>query len=279
MPEIRTNKILASSGFKGGGKTYQTLHLVNKYIAPQDGASPRKVLIFDTQYEYNHSSILDSGLNFKIKTIRLSDLPKFILQQKVEAARILPIMDDGKMMGSKLKKETAWRVVQEFRGGLVILDDINNYVLDVTHEEEFVNSIVGNAHKNVDVIINFQALGMINPILIRNLNECRCHYSTEMPGKSKFNEKWEMYCIAKYIVDEKFHTGNEKFCVWIDNLRFKIRGNFTQANFAIACKTYIERQAPQLLRQELSRVTGTPQERNVKAMASAVKSLFIYWGN
>lgn len=278
MPDLRTNKILASGGFKGGGKTYQTYKLIQKYVAPQDGSAPRKVIIFDTNYEYNPSSIAEAGFTFKIKTIRLTDLPKFILQQKVEAARILPVLPDGKLM-TKEKKETAWKIIQEFRGGLVILDDINNYVLNVTHEEDFVNAIVNNAHRNADVIINFQSINMINPILIRNLNETRLHYETELPKAAKFENRWEVYCIAKYIVDAKFMAGNEKFCLTVDNLRFKIKGNFTQAEFALACKRYIEMLNPRLQRQEMSRTSGSPQEKDRKSMVEAVKKLFIYWGN
>lgn len=281
MPEVRTNKILASAGFKGGGKTYQTYKIIQKYINPQDGSAPRKVIIFDTQYEYNASSLSEGGFNFKIKTIRLSDLQKFILQQKVEAARILPILDNGKPMSSREKKDTAWRIIQETKGCLVCLDDINNYTLNVTQEEEFVHAIIGNAHTNKDILLNFQAPSMLNPILIRNLNELRLHYSSEMPGKDKFAEKWEMLCIAKFIIDSKFFQGglNEKFCVWIDMLRFKIKGNFTMVEYSLACKRYVETWAPRLMRNELNKVSGTPQEKTNKALALAVKGLFIYWGN
>ena len=281
MPDLRTNKILASSGFKGGGKTYQTLKLISKYINPQDGAAPRKVIIFDTNMEYNQSAILDSNLNFKIKTIKISDLLKFNVQQKVEAVRILPVKEDGNMMSVKEKKDVAWSIVQGFRGGLVILEDINNYTLNVTHEEEFVSGIINNAHRNADIAINVQSCNMLNPVLIRNLNEHRFHYESSLPGKDKFQEKWELYMIAKLLIDARFFKGglNEKFCVWVDNLRFKIKGNFTQAEYALACKKYVEIYAPRLFRQELGRMTGSPQEKTMKAITQAVKSLFIYWGN
>lgn len=278
MPNIRTNKILASGGFKGGGKTYQTYKLISKYVAPTDGSLSRKVIIFDTNYEYNYSSIKESGFNFNIKTIKLTDLPNFILQTKVEAARILPLLPNGQLM-TKEKKDTAWKIIRDFRGGLVILDDINNYVLNVTHEEEFVNAIINNAHRNADVIINFQSINMINPILIRNLNEVRMHYEIESPNQTKFQERWEMYSIAKYIINAKYLAGQEKYCLIVDNLKFKIKGNFTKAEFAIACKKYIEMKNPKLIRQELTRVSGSNEDKNIKATVEAAKKLFIYWGN
>ena len=60
----RTNTILCSGGFKGSGKTYQTLHIIDKYVFPKNGQQPRKVIIFDTNGEYNNDSIIKAGLNF-----------------------------------------------------------------------------------------------------------------------------------------------------------------------------------------------------------------------
>jgi len=278
MPEIRTNKILASGGFKKTGKTYQTYKLISKYLSPNDGSSPRKCLVFDTNFEYNASSIVEAGFNFHIKTIKLSDLPKFILQQKVEAARILPLLPNGEIMTSQ-KKDTAWKIVQDSRGMLVVLEDPNTYVLQTTFEEALVFAIVNNGHRNLDICMNFQSINMISPVILRNLNECRLHYESTLPSKEKFAEKWELFMIGKFIVDAKFHSGNETFCVHVDNLRFKIKGNFTQQEYALACKKYIESFATRLVRQEMNKVSGTPQEKYAKAMAQACRGLFIYWGN
>ncbi len=278
----RPNKILASGGFKGGGKTYQTYKIIQDYIAPKDGARPRKVIIFDTNQECTNQSVIQSGFNFQIKTIKLSDLGTFNVHPKVECVRILPINPDGTLMSIAQKKETAWYIIQNFRGGCVILEDINSYILNVTQEEDFVGAIMNNAHRNADVIINFQSINMINPVLIRNLDTVRLHMQSDLPKKGKFEERWEIYTIAYLLVKEQYEKGNEKYCVHIENLKFKMIGNFTRYEFMGACVRYLNKFNPKSVKTHAQRLKngGAKTEGLMdKAMAEAVKELFMYYGN
>lgn len=276
----RVNLILIACGFKGGGKTYQTLKIIAAYISSASGRQARKVVLFDTNEEYTNEMVKKSGFNFTIKTIKVAHLQNFIRQQKIECVRILARNADGSLMKIAEKKQTAWRIINEFRGGLVVLDDMNNYVLNVTQEEELVSAIMNNAHRNADIIINFQSINMINPILIRNMNLVRMHYETDEPDQGKFKGKWELYLIAQKIIHKKYSEGNQKYCLTVDNLQSKIKGAFTKADFAIACKRYVTQHNPKLIRQELTQFGSTDkQKRYEAATVEAVKKLFMYWGN
>lgn len=279
---VRENRILASGGFKGGGKTYQTYKILQSYVLPTDGSIPRKALIFDTNMEYTNGSVIKSGFSFPIKTIKAEDLQLFNRHPKVECVRILPINKDGTLMSIPQKKETAWNIIQTFRGGILVLDDINSYVLNVTHEDEFVGAIMNNAHRNADIILNFQSINMINPVLIRNMNFVRLHYQSDQPQSGKFLEKWELYMIAWLIVKHEFNKGGmgEKFCVNIDNLRFKIMGEFSKLDFVRACYHYLNEFMPSAIKRQQTKMKLIGADKdNSAAIAEAVKRLFMYYGN
>lgn len=282
MSDPRENRILASGGFKGGGKTYQTYKIIQSYVMPTDGSVSRKVLIFDTNMEYTNGSVKTSGFSFPIKTIKLEDLATFNKHPRVECCRILPINKDGTLMSIPQKKETAWGIIQSFRGGLLVLDDINSYVLNVTHEDEFVGAIMNNAHRNADIILNFQSVNMINPVLIRNMNVVRLHMQSDQPQQGKFQEKWELYIIAWLLVQHEFNKGGlgEKFCVHVDNLRFKIIGQFSKVDFVRACYKYLNKFNPSAIKRQQAaiKLIGGKQD-NTKAVAEAIKGLFLYYGN
>ena len=276
MATKRANKIIVSGGYKNSGKTYQTYKIINDYVNPKGGYTARKVLIFDANQEYTTGSVLSAGFNFSIKTIQLKHVPLFIKHPKIEVCRVVPIKDSGVLMSIKEKKETAWKMLETFRGGLLVLDDINTYALDVTHEEEFVGSVVNSGHRDVDIILNFQNLNMCNPVLIRNFDEARLHHQTENVKEAKFEDRWEAYMIAQKIVDLKVDSGQPKYCLYIDNHSKKIRGNFSKKDFALACYDYMSRYNPRLIKQEQTRLKTKDQ---ATAAAEAIKGLFKYYGN
>lgn len=275
MVKARSNLIGIGSGFKGSGKTWKFLKWLGEYSFPTDGSAGRKALIFDTNQEYTAANIAKAGFTYKIKTILAEQVPLFIKHPKIEICRVLPVKRDGTLMGAKEKKEMAWHLISIFRGGLMGLEDINNYVVDVTHEEEFINNIMNNAHRNQDMMINLQSINMINPIMVRNLDFVRMHYQTDGIDL-KFKDRVEVYSIAKNIVEAKYMGGDKFFNVLIDNHAYKITGEFTQADFAMACYKYVTKQNPKLIRQEESKLRT---KDHVKASAEAIKQLMRYYGN
>lgn len=275
MIEERPNKIIVSSGFKGAGKSYQTCKLIQTYLHPPAGQAPRKVIIFDTNMEYVPENIRKHGFSWKIRTIHKKHTGRFIRQPMVEAVRIIPVHDNGRSMTMDEKKAIAWGLVQNFHGGLIVLDDLNTYVLDITHEKDLVGSICNNAHRNTDILINFQSINMINPILLRNTNELRMHHQND-GIKDKFEDHWEILTIGKNIVDAKFHKGDTKNNVYVLCLDYKIKGAFSKNDFIAACYKYLTLQSPKTLNQAIAKYG---KANRVQAIQFAMQPLMGYYGN
>jgi hypothetical protein len=271
----RPNKIIVSSGFKGAGKSYQSCKLIQSYLLPPTGYAPRKVIIFDTNMEYVTENIRKHGFNWNIKTIHKKHTGLFIKHPEVCAVRLVPIHDNGRLMNMDEKKLTAWSLVQNFHGGLIVLDDLNTYVLDITHEKDLVGAICNNAHRNADILINFQSINMINPILMRNTNELRMHYQNDGIDE-KFKEHWEILMIGKNIVDAKYRAGDTKNYVYILCLDFKIKGAFSKNDFIAAAYRYITEQNTKKLSQALNKYG---KSNRTKAIQYALQPLMNYYGN
>ena len=120
----REPKLLVAVGKKGVGKSYTTKEMMNNYAY----ANPkRRVLILDVNDEY-----------FDVKAISIQDVPLFSIHPQIEVRRIRPFLDNGKRMTLDDIASTLFIILETFRNGLLLVEDINKYISDTMQ--------IGRAH-------------------------------------------------------------------------------------------------------------------------------------
>ena len=106
-------------GKKGIGKTYTTLQIIGQYIKGGLNIKPRRALIIDVNDEFE-----------TIKAISPNDVKLFTHHPTIECRRIRPYNEDGSKMTLNDVADCLWQVLQDYRGGLLLIEDINKYVGD-----------------------------------------------------------------------------------------------------------------------------------------------------
>lgn len=227
---------------------------------------------------------------FNVKSILLEHLPLFMAHPKPDIRRIRPfIMSGGKWkpMSTNDKLEMLKKVLAPqigFRGGCVLIDDINKYVEDYEMPKDLTGMLAGNAHSDLDMIIHYQSAARILPKVLSNTSVFRyhCQYDPIKKSKQKLSELTETFQIAELIVNEQYYNQNNKrFFVYIDRDSGKIIGNFTHKMFDDALNEYLSVNY-ELLQPFLRQRDGMGKivYQYPQALAAAKKKLFTrYWGN
>lgn len=232
MGNEREPKLGVAVGKKGVGKTFETDRMIKDYVYgnPTQGVPGRRVLIMDINDEYVGVPALDP------KNVRL-----FSAQRFVEARRIRPIRSDGNKMTLDEFAGILSSVLQNFRSGLLLLEDINKYISD-NLPGDVIGAICTNRHTDTDIIMHFQSIGRITPKIWQNMNWLRFHKNTDAVSrhKNKFSDKLELFSLAELIVDHQYMSGNKRYFCFVDVEDEKIRGNVTEAMKREAIEDYIE---------------------------------------
>lgn len=221
-------------GKKGVGKTYTTDKLIFKYITGTmgDGAPPRKVLILDVNNEFTH-----------IKPIAVEDVIKFSGSDVIEARRIVRLKPNGMIMGLDEFYKALMMCLDYFRGGLLLLEDINKYV-SASVSMEVNGAICSLRHADTDVILHYQGVGAPGPAIWRNFNWIRFHQMTEQVNKASQKDKYGDYLVPFSIIELMINTeveaGNQRFYVYFEEKDNKIRGAYSQKMLYNAIIRYIE---------------------------------------
>lgn len=238
--EIKSREagMMAITGIQGVGKTYQGMHTIADYVRdkPQTKVRGRKCLIFDTNGEYTPDQFEKNGIkNFKITRIALSDVDAWCHTENSECRRI-----DAKNLGIKEKKEAVEYLLKVYKNGMLVLEDINTYILSVTFMEEIVGGLVNLRHRAVDVMISYQSLRPVEPRIWQNSRWVRMHYQADNVNdiKNKVTNP-TLFKIAQLLVNEKYFSGDKRFFVYIHSFANKIQGKFTKQDFEQACKKYL----------------------------------------
>jgi hypothetical protein len=238
--EIKSREagMMAITGIQGVGKTYQGMHTIADYVRdkPQTKVRGRKCLIFDTNGEYTPDQFDKNGIkNFKITRIALSDVDAWCHTDNSECRRI-----DAKNLGIKEKKEAVEYLLKVYKNGMLVLEDINTYILSVTFMEEIVGGLVNLRHRAVDVMISYQSLRPVEPRIWQNSRWVRMHYQADNVNdiKNKVTNP-TLFKIAQLLVNEKYFSGDKRFFVYIHSFANKIQGKFTKEDFEQACKKYL----------------------------------------
>lgn len=233
--------MLVTCAAQGTGKTYQNKILICSYVKDKLDIKVRgrKCLILDTNGEYDTSEFGKDGIPpLTVKRIAVKDVKAWCRATNIpaECRRI-----DMKSLHIDEKLAILDYVAQVARNILIVLEDINTIVLDITHMKNIVSSLVNLRHKAVDVIVSYQSLRAVEPRILANCRYLRLHYSIGNFDdiKGKLSEP-EIFKVAQLIINKKYYTGDKRFFLYIHTNPHKIEGPFTKADFLEACGNYLK---------------------------------------
>jgi hypothetical protein len=230
--------MMICTGIQGVGKTYQNMQIIAQYVKDKLSTKVRgrKCLIFDTNGEYTVEQFARNNVkNFEIKRIALNDVEQWSRSENQECRRI-----DAKNLGIKEKKEAVEFLLKVYKDGMLVLEDLNTYILSVTFMEEIVGGLVNLRHRAVDVLISYQSLRPVEPRIWQNARWIRMHYQADNVNdiKGKVSNP-TMMKIAQNIVNNKYFADDKRFFVYIHSFANKIEGNFKEQDFDDACRQYL----------------------------------------
>lgn len=236
--DLRECGMLATTGIQGVGKTYQNMHMIYNYQRDKfyNKVMGRKVLIFDTNGEYTQKQFAKADIEIDIKKMRLRDVGDFGRSHLSEVRRI-----DSSQASIDQKIKAMEYIIKEYRNGMLVLEDINTYILNVTHMTSIVGGLVNLRHRAVDVIVSYQSARAVEPRIWQNSRWVRMHYQADNVNDIKGKlPNLELYKIAQILVNNRYFNGDKRFFVYIHNFSNKIEGKFTADEFLIAAQQYLQ---------------------------------------
>lgn len=249
--------LIVAAGQKGCGKTYLNQHIIANYVKDKIGNKIKgsNCLIIDTNGEYTTEQFARNGVpNFTAKKISLKDIGKFSSSRITEARRV-----DTKNLSIKDKLEVMTYCVQNFRNGMIVLEDINNTTLSITHLEQIVSVIISARHRGLDILVSYQSLRPVEPRIWQNANLIRLHKTIDNVSDIKGKvPNPEIFKIAQLIVENKYNSGNNRFYLYINQYENKIDGEFEVKDFEEASKQYLN--INKKLLKEYSSIHGVSDE-------------------
>jgi len=247
----RQPKITIACGRRATGKSIETIEQIYKYVNGNAalGIQGRKALIYDVNDEFGNFKYKDGTIH-SIKSIKISDLTAFTNQTIPEVRRITPYWDNGKRMTIADMSEALGIILNGYRDGLLLVEDINKYTGDHM-KQDLLGSLATIRQARIDLIAHYQLVGKAaSPKIIGMTNFIRLHktFDSVEKHKTKFADKAEIVGIAEHIVNRRYDWGmkndinneNGKFySVYIDMEYGKIKGNFSESEAKLAIQDYI----------------------------------------
>ena len=263
MESRREPILMCATGKKGVGKTFTTMNLIKSYVKgnKKTGKKPRKVLIYDINMEYT---------DFKV--ISVKDVSKFSRQSKIEIRRVLPIMDNGKMASLSDMLSILNMIIENFRGGMLILEDINRYLIQ-SKTTDVIGLLATNRHRDLDIVCHFQSLSALDPRMWQNTTFVRFHYQIDdIKRYAQRVPNFEMFKIAQCLVEYRYLKKNDKrFYCYIACDENYITGNFTKFDFEIACNMFLEKNPKNV--NDYQKKFGSGLDSRKKAIQMLIKDL------
>ena len=278
------------TGQKGSGKSYYSLHeLMMKYPLPHNkGGQNKNVLIFDTNDEYPQFDTVYFDITASRQEGKKSiPYPKAIAEhvvtwcvethqkkQKPSIKRIVPFRPNREEMTPSEKRLTAEILLKYFKGGLLLLEDLNTYMLGAKTTET-IGAITTNRHRNQDIMIHLQSLSALDPRLWQNVNVIRMHHQPD-PVKRIENKLTnpELFQIAKNIVDENYKTNKYTF-VTIMPQENKLY-NVSKEDFEKGCSTYLNSNPSIRKRYENIELNGKKPQSQKDVLATFISDKMEY---
>lgn len=239
----------------------------------------QRALILDFNDEYGE---------FGIKSIALEHVPVFMVHPIAEIRRIRPyVMSGGKYvpMTSADMIITLEKVISFYRGGAILIEDPNKYIVDNVMPPDFTGKLISKRHSDMDIIMHYQSVARPLPIVWQNTNIVRYHCQMDpvIKSKGKLTELTEVFQIAELLVNfEYYDNNNPRFFVYVSRDSGTIIGNFTYQMFDAALDKYIMFNPGSLRPYQIKfNMKGYPKVEAYKmAMKECKAELFKkYWGN
>ena len=232
MGEKRIPKLGVAFGRKGVGKSYTTWKMIYDYVAgnPAKGILPRRALILDVNDEYTH-----------VPALSINDVGRFSVSPYIEVRRVRTFNErTGQPMTLNEVAGALFFILENYRKGLLLIEDINVYVQD-SMPGDLIGAICRNRHTELDIILHYQSMGRITPKVWQNVNWLRFHKNTDSVDRhqGKFEDKYEYMKITEILVNNKYKSGDQRFYAFIDVDDEKIRGDFSEAEITSAIDEYI----------------------------------------
>jgi hypothetical protein len=205
---MREPQLGVAVGKKGVGKSYTTNLMIQNYVQgnPAKGVYGRRALILDVNDEFTH-----------IKAISLKDIVRFSVHPQIEARRIRPFMPDGRRMTLDKIAETLFIILEQYRNGLLLIEDINRYVSDHL-PKDIEGAICTNRHVDLDIVMHFQSIGRITTKIWQNCNWMRFHKNLDSVDRhaQKFEDKHEFLKLVEMLVNNEYNSGNKRFYQYVN---------------------------------------------------------------
>ena len=291
-------------GQKGIGKTYQTIRIIDQYWKfgnPSVGLSPRKVLLFDVNNEYQQYSEIACDKD----TIR-----KFMAHPLIECRRVASKRPDGSTKSDLDFQNDLKVILENAYSCLLVLEDISLFIGDAT-SNKLIGSLCTNRHKDMDVITHFQFISKAGHPKFKPLcSMLRMHKtgdSCRRGGEKRFGGDYPKVRIGEIIVNKRFFLGVNKieeldsrgiskdskecqhwennyrrFYLYVDFDKHKIKGAFTYDEYLEACKEYVQENYNTEVKPLLNVIdmnTGKKKYDAKSAISVKIDELLMYYGN
>jgi hypothetical protein len=268
--------MMITTGLQGVGKTYLNMYVIRDYVKDKfyNKVRGRKCLIFDTNGEYTAEQFAKNDIeNFNPKRIAVKDVQSWSKANIAECRRI-----DASSLGIDEKINIVQYLLRKttYSNGMLVLEDINTYVLNVTHMKEIVGGLVNLRHRAVDLLISYQSLRPVEPRIWQNARWIRMHYQADNVSdiKGKVNNP-ELMKISQIIVNNRYFSGDKRFYVYIHNFTNKVEGAFTKMEFRTACWEYLSAN-----KREVKELSAMKKIGEISATEILTDQLFNkYFGN
>lgn len=243
------------------------------------GQLAQRALILDFNDEYGE---------YNIKSIALENVPNFMRHPIAEIRRIRPFLPSGakwKPMSPNDMIITLEKVTSFYKGGCLLVEDINKYVVDNVMPPDFTGKLVSKRHSDLDIILHYQSVARPLPIIWQNTNIVRFHAQMDpvLKSKAKLTELTEVFQIAEIMVNEQyFNNNNKRFFVYVNRDEGTIIGKFDYNMFSSALDKYLminpTAMRPKMLHYKMQGMNQTTAYQ--KSLEETKKELFQkYWGN
>lgn len=229
------------TGAPGHGKSQRTEEEMKMYVLTdtRQGRKGRKALIFDTNNEYEERY---EPIRYEVDNKK--DNGYYIARLDSPKIRIIsPFNSFRKPMTFSEKEKTLVDIITNYRNGLVLLEDINTYLIGAK-SADVISLLCAARHKGIDLIIHLQSLSAVETRMWQNAGVIRFHYQVD--DIHRYRERipnFELMKIAQNIVSSEYHTGKQDskyFFVYVDVRSNKISG-CTKEQFIKGCLDYIDR--------------------------------------
>lgn len=277
MTKTRECLLGVAVGKRGVGKTHETMKIIDSYVKgnPKTGVPPRKVLVYDVNNEYPYPTINEKYVKH------------FTVHPKIEVRRVSIYKPNGQNKSMNEIADTLGVILDSFKGGLLVVEDVNKYVSD-SLPQDLIGKLCTLRHVDVDVIMHFQGIGRAgNPKILANTNWLRFHRTNDTVNrhKTKFEDQYDLLKLAENILDNVYEQRNPKYIdkngviryfVYVDFDSNKIRGRINAEMAEKAIIDHIAENKNEIIRPYLNKIDelGDSVYSQQEAILKARKDLF-----